>query len=198
MVYSSSSSHSSSNIMAWSSICSSQVRNMRVKWLGLLKCPTTSCNTKIPSLQQRSVTPPARTPVMLIVYTFYSDSQLMKPVTSSNATFLPIRILPTTLLAASGTLNEVCQDLLQQLNGRICQRLLSKQSSAAVLDVPVSWPVPIQFFEYRFLLLLVALSSINSLHLSTFFMPVYYVHETLPKLTKIENALRRVLDGWAF
>ena len=56
-----------------------------------------------------SITPFACTltlAIMSIVYTFYSDSQLMKLVTSSNATFLPIRILPTTTLSAvSGTLN---------------------------------------------------------------------------------------------
>ena len=90
---------------------------------------------------------------MLIVYTFYSDSQLMKSVTSSNATFLPIWILPTTLSAASGTLNEVFQDLLQQLNGRIhssastlktilssCSRCASiLTSSYSILQVQISF-----------------------------------------------------------
>ena len=69
------------------------------------------------------------------------------------------------------------------MGGYIHQRLLSKQSSAAVLDVLVSWPVFIQFFKYRFLSLLVPLSSINSLHLSTcFIMFISKLYRNLQKL----------------
>ena len=144
---------------------------------GLLKCPTTSCSTKIPSLQQRSVTPSTCTPITLIVYTFYSNSQLMKPVTSSNATFLPIWILPTTLSAASGTLNKVCHDLLQQLNGRIhlsvstlktilsscsqCASILT--SSYSILRVQISF-ITSSIILYQFITLIYLLERAIALH----------------------------------
>ena len=46
-------------------------------------------NNTLP-LQRRLNTPFACTPVMLIIYTFCSDSHLMKLMIISNATFLPI------------------------------------------------------------------------------------------------------------
>ena len=66
-----SSPHSSSNTITWFSICLSLVCDVQAKWPGLLRCPTTSCSTKI--LQRRLNTPFACTPIMLIVCTFYSD-----------------------------------------------------------------------------------------------------------------------------
>src|ERR1700678_681151 len=86
-----SSLHSSSNTTVWFSICSSLVWNVQAKWLGLLKCPTTSCSTEI--LQWKLDTPFACTHVTLIVCTFCSNSQLMKLALISLARRTRIRVL---------------------------------------------------------------------------------------------------------
>ena len=147
--------------MAWSSICSSQ---------------------------QRSITPFACTPVMLIVYTFYSDSQLMKLETSSNTTFLPIRILPTMLPAGEQfSLKDAVWNLTnKQTKERTAQAFLRckshdclKMFRKLMFCILVSWPVPI---------LRVQISSITS---SVVFYQSIHYEKYIYRLVRYQFIMRK-------
>jgi hypothetical protein len=117
----------------------------QAKWPGLLKCPATSCSTEI--LQRRLDIPFTCPPVMLIICTFYSDSQLMKFVLHSpnRACHLAKQVFEDAIIAELDTLSEESykdSTLIMQL---LCDNLTlwtsDTQDSADVTELPPTHPI---------------------------------------------------------